>query len=390
MTHIGVISHQAPSHIGCIASLGRELQQRGHRFTFFNFPDTKSQVLSEGVDFSPIGESDHPLGWLEQSHENQGKLSGISAIRFALDSLRKAQAAIFRDAPDALKAVGVELLLVDPAVPTGGTVADFLGIPFISVCTGMPLNCEAGVPPYFTPWNYHNTWWAKLRNLWGYYWNYHNTWWAKLRNLWGYYLLDLLSRPVAGDIALQRQKWKLPPYRNFNDCFSSLAQICELPAEFDFPRKALPRYFHYVGPLKTPSPQAISFPFERLTEQPLIYASLGTSYANQEDRQNIFHQIAEACMDLDAQLIISLGGLGQVEKFQNLPGDPLVVEYAPQLELLAKARLTITHAGPNTLLESLSYGVPVVSIPIATTNQHSPRVCPGLALVRLSLPSGLA
>ena len=372
MTHIGVISHQAPSHIGCIASLGRELQQRGHRFTFFNFPDTKSQVLSEGVDFSPIGESDHPLGWLKQSHENQGKLSGISAIRFALDSLRKAQAAIFRDAPDALKAVGVELLLVDPAVPTGGTVADFLGIPFISVCTGMPLNCEAGVPPYFTPWNYHNTWWAKLRNL------------------WGYYLLDLLSRPVAGDIALQRQKWKLPPYRNFNDCFSSLTQICELPAEFDFPRKALPRYFHYVGPLKTPSPQAISFPFERLTEQPLIYASLGTSYANQEDRQNIFHQIAEACMDLDAQLIISLGGLGQVEEFQNLPGDPLVVEYAPQLELLAKARLTITHAGPSTLLESLSYGVPVVSIPIATTNQHSPRVCPGLALVRLSLPSGLA
>jgi len=36
------------------------------------------------------------------------------------------------------------------------------------------------------------------------------------------------------------------------------------------------------------------------------------------------------------------------------PGSPLVVEYAPQLELLAKARLTITHAGLNTVLDSLS------------------------------------
>ena len=46
------------------------------------------------------------------------------------------------------------------------------------------------------------------------------------------------------------------------------------------------------------------------------------------------------------------------------PGNPIVVGYAPQLELLPKAALTITHAGMNTTLESLSYGVPMVAIPI--------------------------
>jgi len=51
------------------------------------------------------------------------------------------------------------------------------------------------------------------------------------------------------------------------------------------------------------------------------------------------------------------------EAVQRLPGSPLVV-YAPQLELLAKARLTITHAGLNTVLDSLSNGVPLVAIPI--------------------------
>jgi len=54
-------------------------------------------------------------------------------------------------------------------------------------------------------------------------------------------------------------------------------------------------------------------------------------------------------------------------------GSPLVVEYAPQLELLAKARLTITHAGLNTVLDSLSNGVPLVAIPITMNSQESER-----------------
>ena len=42
-----------------------------------------------------------------------------------------------------------------------------------------------------------------------------------------------------------------------------------------------------------------------------------------------------------------------------------MVRYAPQLQLLEKADLTITHAGMNTTLECLTNGVPMVAIPIA-------------------------
>jgi MGT family glycosyltransferase len=79
----------------------------------------------------------------------------------------------------------------------------------------------------------------------------------------------------------------------------------------------------------------------------------------------VFGAIAAACQDLDVQLIIALGGGMSPEALGVLPGDPLVVGYAPQLDLLRRASLTITHAGLNTTLESLSNGVPMVAIPIA-------------------------
>ncbi len=78
----------------------------------------------------------------------------------------------------------------------------------------------------------------------------------------------------------------------------------------------------------------------------------------------VFSYIAEACTGLDAQLVISLGGALEPEAIGNLPGNPLVVKYAPQLELLQKASLTITHSGLNTTLESLNNKVPMVAIPV--------------------------
>jgi zeaxanthin glucosyltransferase len=155
----------------------------------------------------------------------------------------------------------------------------------------------------------------------------------------------------------------LPPHIYPNDPLSKLAQICQQPPEFEFPRQQLAPSFHFTGPYARPdSREPASFPFEKLTGQPLIYASMGTL---QNQLSGVFKNIAQACVGLDAQLVIALGGGSDPKSLPDLPGDPLVVGYAPQLELLQKATLTITHAGMNTALESLSNGVPMVAIPIA-------------------------
>jgi len=47
-----------------------------------------------------------------------------------------------------------------------------------------------------------------------------------------------------------------------------------------------------------------------------------------------------------------------------IPSNTIVVRSAPQLELLKRAALCITHAGLNTVLEALAQGLPMVAIPI--------------------------
>jgi MGT family glycosyltransferase len=84
----------------------------------------------------------------------------------------------------------------------------------------------------------------------------------------------------------------------------------------------------------------------------------------QNRRKQTFHCFAEACQGLNVQLVITHGGGLEDDAAASLPGNPLVVSYAPQLELLARARLALTHAGLNTVLDSLSYGVPLVAVPI--------------------------
>jgi MGT family glycosyltransferase len=343
MVTFGVISPPVSGHLNPSVALGRELQCRGHRVIFFQMPDIESKIRDEGLEFLSIGRSDHPLGSLPESIAQLGQLSGLAALRFTIRAIQKTTAMICRDAPEAIKAAGVEALLVDQTEPAGASVAEYLGIPYLTTCCAMTINREAGIPPIFTPWTYRTAYWARLRNQ------------------AGYTLFDSITRPVQQTVNEYRRQWRLPPYRMTSDSFSSLAQLSQQPAAFDFPRADLPPTFHYLGPFRDRLPRGISFPYEKLTGQPLVYASLGTL---QNTKESLFYQIAKACQGLDVQLVIAHGGGMSEESARQLPGNPLVVPYAPQWELLAKASLTITHAGLNTVLDSLAHGVPLVAIPI--------------------------
>ena len=64
------------------------------------------------------------------------------------------------------------------------------------------------------------------------------------------------------------------------------------------------------------------------------------------------------------QVVLSAGDNVTLDDLRPIPSNTLVVRSAPQIDLLKRAVLCVTHAGLNTTLEALAQGVPMVAIPI--------------------------
>ena len=120
--------------------------------------------------------------------------------------------------------------------------------------------------------------------------------------------------------------------------------------------------FHFVGPsILAATRKEIDFPWDLLDpKRTKIYVSLGTIY-----NQNIeFYRTAfRAFADHPAQFILSIGRLVDTHELGHIPGNFIIQPSVPQLALLQKVDLFITHGGMNSINEGLNYGVPLVVVP---------------------------
>jgi zeaxanthin glucosyltransferase len=346
MRRIGILSFSSPGHFYPLTALGRRLQARGHEVIYFQVADLEAPIRAAGLEFRRIGQEDFPPGSIRARDEELGQLEGLAALRCGLRGISLKAMMLFRDAPAAIRDEGVDSLIVDQIEMAGGTVAEHLGLPFVSVAAALPINLDLSVPPVNLPWPPG----TGVR--------------ARLRNWVGNAACERTFSEVVSTINRQRRAWGLPPVRNFNALFSGLAQVSQLPAALELPGRRLPPHFHHTGPWTDAAGRTpVDFPWSCLDpDRPLVYASMGTL---QNGVLRTFRIIAEACAGLDLQLVISLGGGQDPALLGDLPGDPVVVGYAPQLELIDRAALTISHGGLNTTLESLAQGVPMVVLPVA-------------------------
>src|SRR5262249_9249335 len=80
---------------------------------------------------------------------------------------------------------------------------------------------------------------------------------------------------------------------------------------------------------------------------------------------DIFRSIMQAAIGLkELQFVLAVGGQLDPKQLGAVPANVMVVSYAPQIEILKRSSLCITHAGLNTALESLASGVPMLAVPI--------------------------
>lgn len=325
-------------HLHPMFALGHALQRRGHAAIFFHIPAIAGSVRAQGLEFEPIGGVETAL--LAESITKMAAAQGLGSLRFAVEYARRTAELLCEGLPAGFEKAGVDLVLADQNEPAAATVAEHLGLKYVSVCPSLPLNREPGIPPSFVPWTYRP-------DILG-----------RARNFIAYRLSDRLIAPINRTLNSYRRLWGLGRIIEPDQTFSPYGQLSQMVRELDFPRRELPETFHYLGPFIDASAPRVPFPFEQLDGRPVIYASIGTL---QDPNSRYFHVIAEACAGLDAQLVIASGG---ATRFEGLAGSPLVVKYAPQLEVLRRASLTVTHAGMNTVMQSLLFGVPMVALPI--------------------------
>jgi len=342
--HFGVLPFTGTGHMNPLIALSQEIAKRGHKVTFIERVKVEDRVRKAGLGFAPIpappGASRH-----EPRSTRFTVWDELSTLRSNLMRVTREIDHYLEKTPPALIEAGVSALLIDEIAITGPTIAQWLRLPYFLLSTSVP----------------HCFGWAGSSWLSGYRYSRTAASWLHAP------LLEVSASRMRGPIrsGLDRFRLKagLGPVRRIAKHHPCLAHIAQLPECLDLPRTSLPRNFHYTHPwLCERATQRVDFPWNQLDGRQVVYVTLGTTRSAQPA---ILRMIAAACSGLDVQLVISLGNRFDAAAFARLPGRPVVVNFAPQRELLKIAALVISHGGANTAFETLMEGKPQVIIPLA-------------------------
>jgi len=200
--------------------------------------------------------------------------------------------------------------------------------------------------------------------------------------------LLLMDTPFAGPLLPVRRPGDPPcimlntnirnPYDYVSFGFASgLTTLFLCPEEFELPQKQRVPQFRYVeASCDLRRKQTREFPWDRVDEsKKLVYCSLGTqSHWSHQGTNHAFHarilkNFLQAVIQAMAtrpewQLIMSLGIELCAEDFHSIPSNALLVSEAPQLEILKRSSLAITHGGFSTVKECIFFGVPMLVFPL--------------------------
>lgn len=104
------------------------------------------------------------------------------------------------------------------------------------------------------------------------------------------------------------------------------------------------------------------FPFDLIDNKiKKIYVSLGTVF---NDKPEVFRKIILGLENEEFQVIVSAGGaFDKLQQFQ-FKSNVLIFKRVPQLEILKKVDLVISHGGNNTINETLAAGKPIIVMPV--------------------------
>ncbi|MGW4683264.1 macrolide family glycosyltransferase [Micromonospora taraxaci] len=316
MSALAFLNIAMHGHINPTLPVVGELVRRGHFVTYHTTPAYAEEIEATGARVLLYSGDDVPL-------------SGPPTPVTVMEQLARTAVRVLPGVLTDLRGTRPDLIVHDSLCPWGPLAARELGVPPASSFTTFAFNRHVPSPTRGS-WKLLSAAVALPRPTMGY-----------LRSRW-----ELRRRYDTGalpliDLANIRQPLNL--------VYTSRAFHPEADS-FD-------ESYQFVGPSIGARPADSSFPDDRL-RGPVIYASMGTVF----DAPQLLRTLADALAPLGGTVIISTGHT-EPAVLGPLPDNVLAYRSVPQLEVLARAMLFITHGGVNSVNEALYAGTPMLVVP---------------------------
>jgi UDP:flavonoid glycosyltransferase YjiC (YdhE family) len=187
---------------------------------------------------------------------------------------------------------------------------------------------------------------------------------------------------AAEPYARNRAALGLPPDPGMENPFRYL-HMCFMPKRWDRPELPAPtqtEYFRHTN-IERPGDTLPDWVSE-LPDRPTVYAALGTiAHA----MPGIFEMILEGLREEDVNLVLAVGQ--DPSAFGAQPTNVRIERHVAQTKLLPHCDLFISHGGFNSVKEALSFGVPLVVLPIMSDEPYSAERCEALGVGRAVGPA---
>lgn len=331
--------------------MARSLARRGHRIVYAAPARFEAYIRTQGFDFVAVLE-DRAESGRDDDDALTGQLETINGS--FVEALRSG-------ALDAVFArVQPDLVLSDVFTVPVTLAAHRAGLRVVNLNIILPLGWDLRVPPLRSPLIPRPTlvsrarvvaaWLSllatkRLRRR-----RYPSPDWTRLARECGYPPSEVDSRAM------------------FQPHLRATTQIVLCPKEFDFPRPVSPRIVYGEPSIDLDRADDSSFPWQAIEAgRRLVYCALGTNTGLYDAA--VARRFLQTAVDAigglrDCQLVIAAAA-DLAPRVSSCRQHVVVVARAPQIRLLERAALMITHGGLGSIKESIALGVPMIVFPFA-------------------------
>jgi MGT family glycosyltransferase len=312
-------------HVTPSLPVAAELTRRGHHILYFGTQGYRTNIEAAGAEFRAYS------GIEDDYFTSRGLHGGVP--QRVTKALMMTSEAILPELLDVTRDEQPDYILFDGLCPWGRLVAQITKLPSIGSLAVSPIT----KPPLS----------------------------AMLKMLPS--LLPLLTQDVGDGIdAIKRvnaitKRHELPRL-GMIDIMNNSGDISlsYTSREFQLYADTVPPSVRFVGWTPYEPPRAEPFSFEKAGDRRIVYASLGTLNNN---NVSFYKACIEAFTGRDEYLMITTGDRLAPESLGALPNNVAVHRWLPQVEILKRASLFISHGGLNSVHDSLYFGVPMLLVP---------------------------